>query len=461
MLQTSRRHFLKTSLALAGGSVFARLGLNAQTPAPPTLAEQLALTDVSGKRIGNWTRLKLASLAPVVAAPDGGINHIGWPVAAQLSDGTAVVIYQRARGGHINAGVYADAVAPAGRYAITSRDLREWLPENPFGERARLGPPDGMHCVGVARKADGGERVVVVASGAPRMVYYSDDKGVAWSAALDALANVLEGAVHCGPCLISHRDFGLVAAFGQEKSKTGRRNWLIRSKDAGMTWEQRIWNNSAPARGVEPALATWGPGHMVMIAREYVPEYAINAGGYYCYTQHVYKHTAGGAFDKVSFSTARTNITGNAAAGFDCHDTADVIYNPVSKRIECIQSHRWGGGGPLTGKTIAKSESGDRQMASGDRQMNTLNLWSIAPDDLLGGGAEWRFECTLVGRRGYSGNSRRDGMHPGGSIVDVARGMQHVFFYAGWRRRPASVFRFSRTLDTEKLREAGYDSGSV
>lgn len=439
----SRRDFIKASLLLAGAPLAA--SLRAQTKALPSPSEQLALTKGGKRRIDVWSRLKLASLAPIVSAPEDEINHIGWPVATQLADGTSVVIYQRARGGHIPAGTYTDAVAPAGRYAITSCDIKNWLPANPFEERARLGPPDGMHCAGVVRRADGGERVVIVSSGSPRVVYHSDDKGRTWLEAKGALANILSGAAHCGPCLASHPEFGIVAAFGQEKSKTGRRNWLVRSRDAGVTWEHQIWNNPARARSVEPALATWGAGHMVMIAREYASDYAINADGYYCYTQHVYKHTPGGAFDKVSFSTARTNITGNPAADFNCHDTADVIFNPVSKRIECIQSHRWGGGGPLTGKTIAQSE---------EKQMNTLNLWSIAPEELLAGSAVWRFECTLVERQGYSGNGRRDGMHPGGSIVDVARGVQHVFFYAGWRRRPCSVFRFSRALDTEKLRAA-------
>lgn len=454
----SRRDFIKTSALLAIAPVLPQIvrAQNAGAPASPkplpSLKEQLGLTTAYRKWLGALRGKKLLGITPVVSAPEGEVNHLGFPVATRLSDGRAVVVFQRAKGGHIQAGVWHGAGLPAGRYAITSDDLQQWHPANPFDTRARLSDPDGMHCVGVARRPDGGERVVAIASGAPRGIYLSDDRGETWRTAQGALDGLLDGAAHCGPRLIAHPEFGIVAAFGQQKKPTGRRNWLVRSLDAGETWEQRVWENTKPARSVEPSLATWGDGHMVMVTREYIKDFAINEDGYYCHTQHVYKHEKGAKFSEVKFTTARTNIAGNPAFGFDCHDTAEVIYNPVTRRIECIQSHRRGGGEGRTGKVIEKNPA---------KKINTLNLWSIAPDELLAGSSKWRFECTLVEREGYSRNSERDGMHPGGSVIDEAAGMQHIFIYAGWRRKPCSIFRVSRTLDTPKLAAAWRASGIV
>ncbi len=440
----SRRGFIKSSFCLAGAVPLLPgiLGAAKVSTEGASTAQQLGLSELGRRQLAHLANLQLLSIEPIVVAPDGNINHVGWPISTQLSNGLAVVVYQRATGGHALAGKHAADLPPAGRYAVYSQDGKTWLPHPPFTASARLGPPDGMHCIGVVKKPDGRERVIVVTSGAPRQVLCSDDGGESWREIPAALNGLLNGAVHCGPCMINHPDFGLVAAFGQEKNGKARRNWLLRTRDAGETWQESIWRNTQPARSVEPALATWGPGHMAMVSREYVSDFATNPDGFYCYTQHVHKRAPGTKFEKVQFTTARTNIAGNAAFGQDCHDTPDLIYNPVSKRIECLQSHRRGGGEGRTGRKIETDP---------EKRINTLNLWSIDPDELLAGSSRWRFECTLVERADYSMNGARDGMHPGASIVDVKRGVQHIFIYAGWRRRPASVFRVSRSLDTNKL----------
>ncbi len=448
MPQNTRRDFIRTAAFLAATPLFPPLfAQSAGTAAakPPSPAQQPGLTPRWRNYMASLKGKGLLGILPVLAAPEGDISHLGFPVATQLSDGRAVVVFHRAEGGHILAGRLTERPMPSGRYAITSDDLLAWHPADPFTARNRLGPPDGMHCVGAALKADGKERVVALATGVPKQVYVSDDRGETWRAVDGALAGKLDGAAHCGPRLIQHPEFGLVAALGQQKNPSARRNWLVRSLDAGETWEQRVWVNTAHARSVEPAVATWGDGHMVMIAREYVQDFALNEEGYYCHTQHVYRHTKGAPFSEVSFTTARTNIAGNPAFGFDCHDTADVSYNPVTKRIECLHSHRRGGGEGRTGKIDDKNPA---------NRVNTLNLWSISPDELLAGSSTWRFECTLVERQGYSRNSERDGMHPGGTIIDLKRKQQHIFIYAGWRRKPCSIFRLSRTLDTPALADA-------
>ena len=82
--------------------------------------------------------------------------------------------------------------------------------------------------------------------------------------------------------------------------------------------------------------------------------------------------------------------------------------------------------------------------------MQTLNLWSIAPEEIAGG--QWRFETTLLTRDGGMWASNNDGLHPGAAVIDAKRGVQHIFIYAGRPAGPSGIFRVTRTLDTPALR---------
>ena len=386
------------------------------------------------QRLTRLTDLGLMDIAMVMALPDGApVAHLGWPVATRLPSGRTVIVYRRASG-HTD----QDKAQQAGHYAVYSDDLTHWEPQAP----TRLGPLPGMHCVGHVTRDDGSERLLAITSGKPKRLYISDDRGRSWRTNDSAFKGMLRQSAHVGPNMINHPEFGVVAVFGQETGG-GRRNYLVSSTDAGETWRERIWLNLPQSRGFEPTLATWGSGHMVMISREAQPGFATGPDGFYGHTQHVYPHRARFPLSRVKFATARTNIIGNPAAGRSCHDTAEVIFNPVSDRIEMLQSHRWGGGPGKTGTTIADHP---------DKEISSLNLWSIDPDALLAGSAEWRFDGTLIERIGYSRKGNRDGLHPGGSVIDTYRNQQHIFVYAGWRRTPASLFRISRTLDTDRWR---------
>ena len=127
-------------------------------------------------------------------------------------------------------------------------------------------------------------------------------------------------------------------------------------------------------------------------------------------------------------------------AGRWAHDTAGLSFNPLTGRIELIDSHRHGGG---------PDDSGPAK----DAQKSSLNLWSIDPEDLLAGSAEWRFECTLLlrDRAVHHGDEFADGLHPGAPVIDVERQQQHIFVYAGKTDKIAGLFRITRTLDTPKL----------
>jgi len=437
-MNLSRRQFLGSSLATLGATMLGtpRFAM-AQSSASVLRDPLLDFTPDEQRRLDRLMRAGVLDIAPVLSvAAEDVTSHLGWPVATMLPGGRVVVVYTRKSGHH-----GPEDEPHAGRHVIVSDDLTRWTPANP----SRVGVHEGMHCVGHAA-TPGGERVVLVTSDRPRRVYLSDDGGVTWRSRDDAFDATLDDAAHVGPNLVAHPDFGLVAAFGQQpKTKRGGRNFLVRSRDAGQTWDVHAWPNTAAARSVEPALAAWGDGHMVMLTREWDAAFAVGADGYFGHTQHVYRHRPGARFEDVACTTQRTNIAGNPAAGLGCHDTADVVYNPVSRRIEMLQSHRWGGGPGRTGATLADGK---------DREISSLNLWSIDPDALLDGSADWRFDGTLVERIGYSRKGNKDGLHPGGSILDTARGVQHVFVYAGWRRRPCNLYRITRTLDTERWRRA-------
>ncbi len=192
----------------------------------------------------------------------------------------------------------------------------------------------------------------------------------------------------------------------------------------------------------------------------------------FVYTQNVYKHEKGTVFDAIvtKFVTKKTNIVGNGYDPFvlkngqpwEAHDTPEVIHNPETGRLEVIQSHRWGGG---LGKTRPTNGSGVEIPLSEDpsQAMNSLNIWSIDPVDLLNGSAEWRFDGTLIERQGIilggsavaaAGVTKayQDGFHPGGSVVDEKNGMHHMFIYVGKYNDYANTYRLSRTLDTYAIR---------
>ncbi len=419
-------------------------------------------------------------LQRVLTGPASGYRHMGWPVATRLPDGRTVVLIRHL----LDHSAYAGYPDNARRIIWSDDNMATWRPADildappPFGRNLDDTPTkydyQGMHALSWAYASgttqlavSGTARLVAVTAQqdendkTPRSrVYLSDDRGVTWREQPDALAAMPAAAVHSGPNMVRHPEFGLVVPFGQQTgSGTGRQNYLASSTDAGETWQIRTWPNSANSRSIEPALATWGPGHMVMIGRERTDAYGYDSSsGKYYYTQHVYKHTPGAAFSGVTFTTARTNIAGNGKtpvakgkSGYEAHDTADVIYNPVTGRIEMTQSSRWGAGAenPLPSDPENPAEP-----------VNALNLWSIDPVDLLAGGTTWRFDGNLVERQGIIlgavglPKDNKDGYHPGGSIVDEAAGKQHIFIYVGVYTQYANAYRISRPLDTYAFRAA-------
>ncbi|OAM90794.1 IPT/TIG domain-containing protein [Termitidicoccus mucosus] len=422
-------------------------------------------------------------LQRVLTGPASGYRHMGWPIATRLPDGRTVLLIRHL----LDHSAYASYPDNARRIIWSDDNFATWQPADvldaapPFGRNLDDTPTkydyQGMHAMswayasGTTQLATSGTaRLVAVTAQqdenpkTPRSrVYLSDDRGVTWREQPNALAAMPTAAVHSGPNMVRHPEFGLVVPFGQETTiGSNKQNFLARSADAGETWEIKTWLNATASRNVEPSLATWGSGHMVIIGRDYNEATGYDAAsGKYYYTQNVYKHTPGAPFSAVTFATARTNIAGNGATAKakgknarEAHDTPDVIYNPVTGRIEMIQSSRWGNGAenPLPADPTDPTQCN-----------NSLNLWSIDPVDLLASGTTWRFDGNLVERQGiilggaagtYGEKGNKDGYHPGGSIVDEAAGKQHIFIYVGVYTQYANAYRLSRPLDTYAFRAA-------
>ena len=79
-------------------------------------------------------------------------------------------------------------------------------------------------------------------------------------------------------------------------------------------------------------------------------------------------------------------------------------------------------------------------------------------EELYAGKAEqWRFEGALLRLASGMLNIEPDDVdaaHPGGAVMDEENGVQHIFVYCGKYATPSGIFRISRTMETNKLREA-------
>jgi len=138
--------------------------------------------------------------------------------------------------------------------------------------------------------------------------------------------------------------------------------------------------------------------------------------------QYVYAYKPGDTWDDVTFTVTQTTITGSLSR----HAPPGLIYNPVSKRFELIQSIPY-----------------------------ELSLHSISVSDLMNnsmneyGRSQWKKEVSLLQREiGVRGQ----GMYPVSSLVDKQKGVQRVFISMG-DEYPGrcGIFELIRTLNTSEL----------
>jgi len=343
-------------------------------------------------------------------------THLGWPVAVKI-DSVIHVFYRRTFGHGIEDNSHLEGAA-SGAVARSTDNGRTfgpvpWLKNSCLddlepGMRPRQSRLYGMNAVGVID----GKIVFSSRWGVCR----SNDNGITWKYLVGAgspeqlPSNPTYGQ---GPELLVHPKKGLVSIGATADCKL-----LLRtSQDYGRTWSEEVYPSGEPLQ--EPS-GCFYQGKLLLMPRHDREEYT-----------QFWSETGW-----APFCRARTNITPGE------RDTTDVKYNPVSKRIEALVTNRIGGG---------PGHEGDN--------CTTLNLWSIAPDKFTGGSGNWRFEGTLVRSEGREHDRSnplkldRDGMHPGGTVIDKEQGVQYIYIYLGHFPGPAGIFQIKRTLDTDALRE--------
>ena len=376
-----------------------------------------------------WARAAKAGaleVAPVhlPVDPPGDCNHYGWPVAAMAGD--VIVVMHRRIPGHRAKG--AGKPHPKMSYGIVLRssdggktwsrpyDLRDCMkPEDrnrggvvPLSHRAKfdkenkstLGYKVHLHAIGVARD---GAVVAVNNHG----VFRSEDAGRTWKHFPKALREdtFKRPIINIGPRILDDPKRGLLVFgnwFGEvdQYHKYSEKLVALSSPDGGATW--KVEEHPVGFRQYEPA-ALFRDGRYLFLTRD---------------QDRVRSHRQMTWLPGGKPTVAKTNLQDPRLV-----DTVDLSFNPVTKRLEIVRS---------------------------ERHRMQLWLWSMDPKDWATG--KWRRECRLLARKGRF-YADADGFHPAGAVIDAKRGLQHVFIYVGAPNGPAGVFRISRTLQTDKLKE--------
>ncbi|MEQ9455515.1 MAG: sialidase family protein [Phycisphaeraceae bacterium] len=364
----------------------------------------------------------------------GNNNHFGWPVATMTGD-TIIVVYLRQPQHTPRWGITKPRDEHVTRVMMTRSSDRGETWSDPIDLRTFVETPTN-NCRLLFGSSmltrDDGEVILV----SPHGVFSTRDQGASWTHYPHAYSedDLPEPSANNGPRLIEHPEHGIVS-FGH----TAERDLLIRySKDGGRNWDQIIHTMSEPwAKPVEPTIIMH-EGAMVMVARchgeeSFEPErktWRYLQG----YSQEGWVPMKGG-LTTIRATDIRDEIDVSGYGPWS-QDTVALAFNPVTQRFEAVCTNRNGGG----------------QGLEQQRMRMTLNLWSIAPEELAAGSSEWRFDGTLL-TRGGTMMTGADGMHPAGAVLDEEAGVQHIFVYLGHHLGPASIFRITRTLDTPLLTE--------
>ncbi len=409
--------------------------------AGPTMEDQfMLLSDVEKIRVAQAEAAGLIEIAPVALPAGNNVvadnDHFGWPVAAMIGD-TIIVHFKRALSHSTPDPVWGDTKNDWSIDAVirSTDGGQTWGPIVGMDQlpNAGTGSKSGGSMLSIGRVGNS----IVMPNRYLGGALISNNAGQSWTHYPSAFNSLTTSRTNMGPSIIDHPLFGAMMFNGQHTSPNKAYLW---STNNGQSWMDAYWSD-ASTDPREPEALTWD-NNILLISREFNTALGRSDDRYYMQTQHLYKYHPGDTVYDVNFETRRSNIRGNknvvGASSTWSHDTSGLSMNPVTGRIECLDSHRHGGG---LGDTNTYGK-------------HTLNIWSIAPDELLAGGTKWRYDGVMVERDRPTGHDPgdADGMHPGAPVIDEVRGKQHIFIYAGPSDQVSGIFRISRTLDTVRLR---------
>ena len=415
--------------------------------------ELMNMSEAQLRKLEEGKKKGLLELRPVLLPTEeyivGKNAHFGWPIATKAGDALVVIYLRRCAHYHAppwdqdSSGCMMMRSLDGGRTWSKPTDLRQY-----------------------ARKADGslpfyskGECITTTSDGAIVLgheygTFRSEDQGVTWEhyshdPPFSRRLSANETTTFNCPRLIEHPTYGLVRMCGikgvaEDQSAIG---WPIytnkvsvaNSLDGGRTWKEQKYE--VPIVGpAEPAMLLH-EGALIVIGRPYHKTTSFRKTWTTPYTQHWSKtgwFPLQGKLTNMSVTNRwKSDIPGKGL------DTVDLSFNPVTKRLEVVATDRMGGG--------VEERRWQVQFS--------VNLWSIDPEDLLAGSAEWRFEGCLFERQHEfparalqrSSEKMSDGCHPGAAVIDEKEGVQHIFVYMGSPAAPAGIFHLKRTLETDKL----------
>ena len=410
----------------------------------PLAKKLVSMSEAQLKKLKQGKERGLLELTPVVLPEDpyvvGKNTHFGWPVATRVGK-TIVIVYLRRRSHYLAPQFDKDS---SGMMVTRSLDGgRRW--SKPMDVREQFRQPDGelpfySKSESIATTADGA--IVVGHKGG---TFRSEDQGKTWRhfphSFRATVAPGVSARLNC-PRMIEHPDYGLVRMEGTflkaqfpHWPHTGDRMLAGNSRDGGKTWQVKL--HDVPIGGsAEPAMLLH-EGALFMVGRPH----DVVAYDSKTQTSHYMQYWSKTGWFPLeakltNIQTTDRRKTGLPGKGFD---TVDLSFNPVTKRLEIVATDRMGGG--VKGRFWEVPFS--------------LNLWSIDPQALLAGSADWRYEgclferlkpMTLPYRFGMS-----DGCHPAAAIMDTEQGVQHIFIYLGSPAGPAGIFHLKRSLDTPRL----------
>lgn len=396
--------------------------------------DTLLIDDAERRRLNALRAEGVLDVRPV-ALPEGeylvGENrHLGWPVGTRVGDALLCAYHQTLR--HHGEGPRRDEIS-SDTVLVRSTDGGEtWsgpVDIRRFGTNSEPTVLGFGNCFAVV-----GAKVFLATTYG---LYRSVDEGLTWELAEGALTerqtgwHASEKYGGFGPRLVVHPDRGLVIP--------SHVPWeplmdMYYSPDMGRTWKHERVQMSNFIHPMEPT-AMYHDGRLIFVSRNQPLPWKWHRDLEHGETQRPCMMVSETGWFPMTHC-GLTNISSHRWP-----DTTDVDFNPVTGRFEAVVTNRNGG--------VLENECNELHE-------QTVNLWSLSKEELYAGRADrWRLEGVLL--RLPSGQLDHtpediDAGHPGGAVIDVEAGLQHIFIYCGRYATPTGVYRISRTLDTDRLR---------